>query len=155
MYVKPRQDQISRGSRVHSETEITAGYVSGAYLECEGKVTILREAVHSTVVSGDSIMIPGGGRVIGGALLARRRISVGVAGHVNGLRTTLAAGVNPFKDLRAAKLTASIDQHHSVRKRIGRMAELTTPGQHAALAEQLLRNVSEMQEKKNRRSWRT
>ncbi len=138
---------IARGSRVHSETEITAGYVSGAYLECEGKITILKEAVHSTVVSGDSIIIPGAGRVIGGALLAQKGVDVGIAGHVNGLLTTLAAGVNPLKDLRAAKLTASINQTDAVRKRIGRMAQLSTPGQQAALAEQLLANVEDRQSK--------
>ena len=138
---------IARGSRVHAETEMTAGYVSGAYVECAGKVTILKEAVHSTVVSGDTITIPGAGRVIDGALLARNRIEVGVAGHVKGLRTTLAVSVNPLKDLRTAKLTASVDQTDSVRKRLGRMAELTTPGQQAALVEQLLRNMAERQEK--------
>ena len=83
------------GSRVYAKGEIKVGYVSGSYLESESAVTIGKEVLHSTIVSGESITLPASGRVLGGGLFAQKGIEVGIAGHINCLRTILATGVKP------------------------------------------------------------
>ncbi len=95
------------GSRVYAKGEIKVGYVSGSYLESEGEVTVVKEAIHSTIVSGESITLPASGRVLGGGLFAQKRIEVGIAGHVNCLRTILATGVKPPQSLDEIPLDAA------------------------------------------------
>src|SRR6185295_3888699 len=121
------------GSRICAKGKLTLGYVRESYLECDGNIAISREAVNSTVVSGDSIAISANGRVVGGRMVALNHIAVGVAGSPKGIRTTLATGVNPLKELHAAKLAADIHRAEGVQKRIDRMKGLTSPDQHEAL----------------------
>ena len=109
---------ILGGSRICAKGKLTIGYVRESYLECDGAIAIMREAVNSTVVSGDSIVIPENGRVVGGRLLARTNIEVGVAGSPRGAPLQAAAGVNPLKDLRAAKLASDIHRANGVEARV-------------------------------------
>ncbi len=125
---------VIRGGRVSAGGELKVGYVTGSYLESDASVTILKEAVHSTVVSGDSIVVPGSGRVVGGSLQAKKRIEVGEAGHENESATTLiAAGATPLKDLEEAKLKAQIKRTAAVKAQIGKIKELAQPDQHGRL----------------------
>ena len=124
---------VIRGGRVSAGGELKVGYVSGSYLESDANVTILREAVHSTVVSGDSIAVPGSGRVVGGSLQAKKRIEVGVAGHENGVATVLATGVTPLEELQEAKLKAQIKRTAAIQAQIGKIKDLAEPDQHARL----------------------
>ena len=103
--VKVRQ-RVIRGGRVSAGGELKVGYVSGSYLESDANVTILKEAVHSTVVSGDSIAVPSSGRVVGGSLQAKKRIEIGVAGHQNGAATVLV--VAPLNQLQEEKFKVRI-----------------------------------------------
>jgi len=121
------------GSRICVNGKVTLGYVRESYLECDGPIAILKEAVNSTVVSGESITIPGNARVVGGRLFARNRIEVGTAGSAKGIPTTLAAGVNPLKELRAAMLASEIHRADTVQKRIGKLKNMASPDQHAVL----------------------
>ena len=122
---------VIRESRVTAKAQIKVGYVSNSYLESEGQITISKEALHSTVVSGDSVSVSG--RVVGGGLHAQKEVEVRVAGHWNGQPTTLAAGVDPLKNLRQAKLTAQVKQAEVVRAKVQKMKDLAEPGQGAAI----------------------
>lgn len=124
---------ILGGSRICANSKITLGYVRESYLECDGPIAILKEAVNSTIVSGDSIVVPERGRVVGGRLFARNRINIGTAGSPKGTPTTLAAGVNPLKDFREAKLASDIHRADGVQIRIGKMKGLASPAQHEEL----------------------
>ena len=96
------------GSRVFAKGEIKVGHVSGSYLESESAVTVAKEVLHSTIVSGESITLPASGRVLGGGLFARKGIEVGIAGHINCLRTILATGVKPprsYSEIPVAGIT--------------------------------------------------
>ena len=124
---------VVRGSRVSAGGELRAGYVSGSYLESDAKVTIQKEAMHSTVVSGDSIAVPGSGRVVGGSLQAKKGIEIGVAGHENGVATVLAAGVTPLKELEEAKLKARMKRTAAVKVQIEKIKDLAQPDQHVRL----------------------
>ena len=136
---------VIRGGRVSAGGELKVGYVSGSYLESDANVSILKEAVHSTVISADSIAVPGSGRVVGGSLQAKKRIEVGVAGHENGFATVLAAGVTPLKELQGAKLKAQIKRTAAVRAQIGKIKDLAQPDQHDRL-DQLASNQEARQE---------
>lgn len=136
---------ILGGSRVCARKGIKAGYARDAYLESDANILILREALNSTVVCGDTIAISDSGRVVGGRLLAQNRIEAGVAGHEKGIPTTLAAGVNPLKELRAAKLAADIDRARGVQKRVGKIKEIAKPDQHEIL-DQLLARATQKHE---------
>ena len=114
---------VIRGGRVSAEEALTVGYVSAAYLQSETSVKILKEAVHGTVVSGGSITMPATGRVIGGSLSAHREIEIGSAGHVKGTLTVLAAGVDPLRDLRAAKLAAKMQSSEGLRRKLERIKD--------------------------------
>jgi uncharacterized protein (DUF342 family) len=122
------------GSRVQASGHIRVGYTREAYLESAGSITINRESVNSTVVAGDSIHIPGDGRVVGGRLLAGNAIDAGSVNFVQGVPTILAAGVNPLEELRASRLKTSIHRANSLERRIGRIKGLTGPdGPHDVL----------------------
>src|SRR2546430_6591704 len=47
----------------------------------------------------------------------------------SGIPTTLAAGVNPLKELRAAKLTADMKHSHGVQRRVGKIKEFAKADQ--------------------------
>ncbi|HLQ79148.1 MAG TPA: FapA family protein [Terriglobia bacterium] len=132
-------------SRICAKTKITVGYVRESYLECDGAVAILKEAVNSTIISGDSIVIPENGRVVGGRLLALKNIELGIAGSPKGIPTVLAAGVNPLKDMRAAKLASDIRRADAVQARIDRVKGLAKPDQHEVL-DQLLSHAASKRE---------
>lgn len=132
------------GSRISAKGKLTVGYVRESYVECDSPIVILKEAVNSTIVSGDSITIPENGHVVGGRLLALTHIDVGVAGSIKGIPTVIAAGVNPLKDLRAAKLAADIRRAEGVQARVGKLKGLTSPEQHAVL-DQLLSQTATRQ----------
>ncbi len=118
---------IVRGGRVTAKGSIKVGYVSNSYMESEGDVSILKEALHSTVLSANSITVPASGRVVGGRLHAQKGIEAGVAGDLNGHRTTLGAGIDPMKNLQEAKLEARIRQAEAVETKVGKMKELVSP----------------------------
>lgn len=136
---------ILGGSRIYARKGIKAGYVRDAYLESDANIMILREALNSTVVSGDTIAISDSGRVVGGRLFAQNRIEAGVAGHEKGIPTTLAAGVNPLKELQAAKLVADIDRARGVQRRVGKIKEIAKPDQHEILDQLLARATKKHQ----------
>src|SRR5271169_4434260 len=46
------------GSRISGRRGIKAGYVREAYMESDANIFIAREALNSTVVCGDTIVIP-------------------------------------------------------------------------------------------------
>jgi uncharacterized protein (DUF342 family) len=127
------------GSRISGRRGIKAGYVRDAYIESDTNILIAREALNSTVVCGDAIVISEGGRVVGGRLFAQNRIEVGIAGQEKGTPTTLAVGVNPLKELRAAKLAADMNQARGVQKRVGRIKEIAKPDHHEILDQLLAR----------------
>ncbi len=108
-----RQGAI-RGSRITAKGNIKVGYVSNSYVECESEVSILKEVLHSTVLSEDAITLSATGRVVGGRLHAQKLVEVGVAGDPKGHRTVLGAGTDPIKNLEEAKLSARIRQGQSV-----------------------------------------
>jgi hypothetical protein len=64
---------------------------------------------------------------------------VGIAGQEKGTPTTLAVGVNPLKELRAAKLAADMNQARGVQKRVGRIKEIAKPDHHEILDQLLAR----------------
>ena len=134
---------VTRESRVTAKAQIKVGYVNNSYLESEGQITISKEALHSTVVSGDSVSVSG--RVVGGGLHAQKDVEVGVAGHWNGQRTTLAAGVDPLKNLRQAKLTAQVKQAEAVRAKIQKMKDLVEPEEDAAIEGWLSRAMTKQE----------
>ena len=138
---------LIRDSRITAKGNIKVGYVSNSYVECEGDVSILKEALHSTVLSKTSITLPATGRVVGGSLLAQKNIEVGVAGDLNGRRTVLSAGVDPTKRLKAAKLLARIQEAESVQTKIKRIKESASP-ERIEHMEQLLSTELAMQEKR-------
>ncbi|HLH30678.1 MAG TPA: FapA family protein [Terriglobia bacterium] len=138
---------ILGNSVISARKGVKAGYVRDAYVESDGNVLIGREALNSTIVSGDTITVPDSGRVVGGRLFALNRIEIGAAGHEKGTPTTLAAGVNPLRDLRAAKLAMDVAQSKGVQARVGKMKEVAEPDRHAIL-DQLLATATE----KNARS---
>jgi uncharacterized protein len=121
------------GSQVFATKGITAGYVREAYIESEGSVNILTEAVNSTVVSGDIITIRKGGRVVGGRIAARNHIHGGIAGRANAGPTTLIAGVDPLKELHAAKLASSIRRAEALQAKVSKMKEVADAGRHSDL----------------------
>ncbi len=124
---------VLRGSRIYAKKGIVVGYVRESYLESESTIKVVNEAVNSTVISADNIAVSSSGRVVGGRLLARHQIEVGIAGHANGIPTVLAAGVNPLDEFHAAKLEANI--HRTIKREavVDRMKQLATPDTHAAL----------------------
>ena len=105
------------GSRVYAKGDIKVGYVSNSSIEGGADITILRESVHSRLIAGGSITIPGAGRVLGGNLQAAKQIEVGVAGHIKGLPTTLAAGVQTANEESLVRVNKII--HPGVRLLIG------------------------------------
>jgi uncharacterized protein (DUF342 family) len=130
------------GSRIQASGYIKVAYTREAYLESGGSITISRESVNSTVVAGDSIHIPGDGRVVGGRLLARNGIDAGSVNFVQGVPTILAAGVNPLEELRALRLKTSIHRADSLERRIGKIKGLTAPdGPHEVLDKMLERTA--------------
>ena len=130
---------ILGNSRICGRRGIKAGYVRDAYLESDANILILKEALNCTIVSGDTISITETGRVVGGRLLAQNRIETGIAGHEKGNRTILAAGVNPLKELRAAKLAADMAHAQAVQNRMGKFKEMAQPDQHEILDHLLAR----------------
>jgi uncharacterized protein (DUF342 family) len=126
---------ILRGSLISATKSITTGYVREAYLESEGNVNIMVEAVNSTVVSGDTIVLRKGAKVVGGRLVARNRIEGGIAGHVNAVPTTLVAGVDALMELRAAKLASTIKRAEALQARVARIKHLAEPDRQAALSQ--------------------
>jgi len=133
---------VLRGSRITAKGNIKVGYVSNSYVECEGDVSILKEALHSTVLSVSSITLPATGRVVGGRLHAQKRIEVGIAGDLNGHQTTLGAGVDPMKKLQEAKVSAQIQQAESLHAKVRQMKELAPPDRHADLDKLLSKEVT-------------
>ena len=126
---------VVRGSRIYAKKEIMAGYVRESYLESDSNIKVVHEAVNSTLVSADTIVVSSKGRVMGGSLLARNRIEVGTAGNPKGTPTILAAGVNPLAEFQAAKLQANIRRTVKREAIVDRMKDLATPEQHTALTE--------------------
>lgn len=105
------------GSRIYAKGDIKVGYVSNSSVEGGADITILRESLHSRLIAGGSITIPGAGRVLGGNLEAAKQIEVGVAGHIKGLPTTLAAGVKAANKESLVRVNKII--HPGVRLLIG------------------------------------
>jgi len=134
------------GSRIQASGRITVGYAREAYLEASGNITIARESVNSTVVSGDRINMPTDGRVVGGRLLARNTIEVGAANFVQGVPTVLAAGVNPLEQLRALRLKTTVDRADSLERRIGKLKDLTGPEGPHGLLDQILERAAKKRE---------
>ncbi len=132
---------VLKDSSIVAKRSIAVGYVREAYLESDGNIVISREAVNSTVVCGDSISIPEAGRVVGGRLLAQTSVVAGVAGQEKGLPTVLAAGVDPLRELRAARLAADIRETHGIRNRVTKIRELSAADRHAII-DQLLARLS-------------
>jgi len=124
---------VLRGSRIYAKQGIMVGYVRESYLESEGNIKIVYEAVNSTIVSADTISVSSNGSVVGGSLLARNNIEVGTAGHARGVSTYLAAGVSPLDELRAAKLKLDIHRASKREAVVDRMKDLAKPEHHPAL----------------------
>lgn len=122
-----------RGSRIWAKQSIAVGSVRDSYLESAGNIKILTEAINSTVVANDSIVIPKAGRVVGGRLWAKNQIEAGTAGHVKGVPTVLAAGVNPHDELHAAKLEAKIGWATEIEAQAIKLKEVAAPEQHPEL----------------------
>ena len=111
-------------SRIHATGRIAVGYSRESHLESDGSVTIARECVNSTIVSGDTIGIPEEGRVIGGHLLAKNTIEAGSVNFTHGAHTILAVGPNPHADLTACRIHIKKEIHPGVIIRFGE-SELT------------------------------
>src|SRR5437773_237427 len=115
---------VIRGSRIQATKGIMVGYIRESYLESEGTIKVVSEAVHSTLISADAIAIATSGRVVGGRLQAGRQIEVGTAGHPNGTPTILAAGVDPFHEFQTAKLQDRIKRTVDREAAVDRMRDL-------------------------------
>jgi uncharacterized protein (DUF342 family) len=126
---------VIRGSRIFARKGIMVGYVRESYLESESSIKVVHEAINSTVISADTIAVSSSGKVVGGRLLAQNQIEAGTAGHVNGVPTVLAAGVNPLDEFAAAELEVDIGRTVKREAIVDRMKNLATPDQHAALKE--------------------
>jgi uncharacterized protein len=120
---------IVRKSLVQAKGQVTAGFISGAYVDSEADVVITKECRESTVIAGGAVLIPGKGRVCGGQLIAGERIEVGIAGQPSGVRTVLTAGVEAFSELRRARLTADRSKDGASLKRLTKLVELVRPEQ--------------------------
>ena len=138
---------LIRDSRVTAKGNVKVAYISNSYVECDGDVSILKEVLHSTVLSKTSITTPATGRVVGGSLIAQKNIEVGVAGDLNGRRTVPSAGVDPTKRLEAAKLLDRIQEGESVQAKIKKIKEPVSP-ERIEHMEKLLSTELSMQEKR-------
>jgi uncharacterized protein (DUF342 family) len=107
------------GSRIHAAGRITAGYARDAHLESDGSVTITRECMNTTVVSGDAINMPADGRIVGGRLVARNSIEVGVANFTQGMHTILAISEGPGAHLATCRIRITKEIHPGVAIRFG------------------------------------
>ena len=148
---------VIRGSRIQAKKGIMVGYIRESYLESEGTIKVVNEAINSTLVSADTIAFATSGRVVGGRLQAARHIEVGTAGHPNGNQTVLAAGVDPFQEFQAAKLQAHINKTVVREATVDRIRNIADPEHHPALdemvsqqstkREQHMEALAELQEK--------
>ena len=137
---------VLRGSRISAKQSIAVGSVRDAYLESAGNIKILTEAINSTVIANDSIVIPKAGRVIGGRLWAKNQIEVGTAGHEKGILTVLAAGLNPHEELQAAKLQAKIGWASQVEAQAIKLKEVAASEQHPQLDELASRQATKREQ---------
>lgn len=141
------QQGVLMGSRIFARGNIKVGYVRESYLESDASIRIAREAVNSTIVSGTTIVISDDGHAMGGRLIAQDGIEVGIAGNPNGVPTTLVVGVNPLKELHAAKLAYAAQRAEAVHHRVDDGKDTSALPQKAVLD-----HVLERQEKKRRLS---
>ena len=98
---------VTGDEHVHLEAgnDVVAQYLHGVRVTAKGTVKVQREILHCQVQAA-RVALPGGGRIIGGHILATTEVTAGVIGSVQGAATFVevergAAGNRPV--IRAAK----------------------------------------------------
>ncbi|MFH1131507.1 MAG: FapA family protein [Pseudomonadota bacterium] len=115
---------IVKQSQVSSGKSIVAGHISQSFLDSTEDVTVRRDSTNCTVHAGGKISLYPNGCVVGGGLFAKGDIEVGTAGSPKGIRTVLAAGSDPFKELGRTRLQINLEKAESVRVRLKKLSDL-------------------------------
>lgn len=84
--------------------DLTTNYLNNVVVECDGKVTVKKESMHSIIKALGSVNVRG--NFIGGACIARAGIEAAVIGTEFGVKTLMIAGI----DFRLLKYTLEFQE---------------------------------------------
>ena len=76
---------------IEAGRDLVAQYLHGVHLVAKGTVKVQREILHSHVEAA-RVELPGGGRIVGGTLLATAEVTTGIIGSVQAIPTHVEVG---------------------------------------------------------------
>lgn len=124
---------IINHSRVQIRGDLEVGFCNSSYIEASGNIVIHSEVIHSTIVAGGDILIRGKGSFIGGRLQAKGSVQLAKVSHRGERETLIAAGVDPFAELKKAQAKTRLGRKRSLSKKIQNLKKMASGDKKAAL----------------------
>ncbi len=108
---------ISAGGDIH------AGYINNQTIKCKGNLYVANELRNSYVeCGGEVVILKNSGVILGGRIIATKKIVAGVIGNVYGVATEIEAGVNlEFKeayDAKKADISAQLKMMENLKRKM-------------------------------------